>query len=314
MPSPDEIVIEARHLRKVFGATVAVDALDLAIGRGETYGLVGPDGAGKTTTLRLLCGALPATAGSAMILGFNVASQIDEVQQRIGYVSQQFSLYPELTVDENLSFRARAYGISETDFKHRREQLLAFTRLGRFRRRQARALSGGMKQKLSLAAALLHEPEVVLLDEPTTGVDPVSRGEFWQMLLSLAEQGTTFLVTTTYMDEAERCRRVGLLYEGRLLVEDTPHEVRRLAGITMLEVRCAPLVTGRKIAGSVQGVQWAELFGDRLHLAVEEADIATSLERTLQNAEIQVSSIRQIQPGLEDAFFEFVRRSREALP
>jgi len=185
-----EPALQARGLRKFFDGFAAVDGLDVAVGRGEVFGLVGPDGAGKTTTLRMICGALPPTEGSVVVAGFDVARRGDEVHRRIGYVPQRFSLYPELTVDENLLFRARAHGMSGKRFDERRESLLTFTRLGRFRRRLARDLSGGMRQKLALAAALLHEPEVLVLDEPTTGVDPVSRGEFWQMLLAMAEKGT----------------------------------------------------------------------------------------------------------------------------
>jgi len=243
-----EPALQARGLRKFFDGFAAVDGLDVAVGRGEVFGLVGPDGAGKTTTLRMICGALPPTEGSVVVAGFDVARRGDEVHRRIGYVPQRFSLYPELTVDENLLFRARAHGMSGKRFDERRESLLTFTRLGRFRRRLARDLSGGMRQKLALAAALLHEPEVLVLDEPTTGVDPVSRGEFWQMLLAMAEKGMTVMIATAYMDEAERCRRVGLLYRGRLLLQGTPQEIRLAANLTLLEVTCEPLPESRQAA------------------------------------------------------------------
>jgi len=303
-----EPAIEARGLRKAFDGTVAVDGLDLAVARGEVFGLVGPDGAGKTTTIRMLCGVFPPTAGTARVLGFDVAAYAHEVQRRIGYVPQRFSLYPELTVDENLLFRARVHDIGGEALARSQERLLSFTRLGRFRHRLVAKLSGGMKQKLALAAALIHRPEVLLLDEPTTGVDPVSRGEFWQMLLGLAEEGMTVLVATAYMDEAERCRRVGLLYEGRLLLSGTPRQIRQEARLTLLQVACDPLLPGRAAARRAAGVRWVEVFGDRLHVAVEREGAATGLRQALEKAGALVTSIEPAEPGMEDAFFELIRR------
>jgi ABC-2 type transport system ATP-binding protein len=306
-----EPALQARGLRKFFDGFAAVDGLDVAVGRGEVFGLVGPDGAGKTTTLRMICGALPPTEGSVVVAGFDVARRGDEVHRRIGYVPQRFSLYPELTVDENLLFRARAHGMSGKRFDERRESLLTFTRLGRFRRRLARDLSGGMRQKLALAAALLHEPEVLVLDEPTTGVDPVSRGEFWQMLLAMAEKGMTVMIATAYMDEAERCRRVGLLYRGRLLLQGTPQEIRLAANLTLLEVTCEPLPESRQAAQRVPGVRWVEMFGDRLHVAIDQAQTEGLIRESMTRAGVTVRSVRPIEPGMEDAFFELVRQ-REA--
>jgi len=306
-----EPALQARGLRKFFDGFAAVDGLDVAVGRGEVFGLVGPDGAGKTTTLRMICGALPPTEGSVVVAGFDVARRGDEVHRRIGYVPQRFSLYPELTVDENLLFRARAHGMSGKRFDARRESLLTLTRLGRFRRRLVRDLSGGMKQKLALAAALLHEPEVLVLDEPTTGVDPVSRGEFWQMLLAMAEKGMTVMIATAYMDEAERCRRVGLLYRGRLLLQGTPQEIRLAANLTLLEVTCEPLPESRQAAQRVPGVRWVEMFGDRLHVAIDQAQTEGLIRESMTRAGVTVRSVRPIEPGMEDAFFELVRQ-REA--
>lgn len=303
-----EPAIEARGLRKAFDDTVAVDGLDLAVARGEVFGLVGPDGAGKTTTIRMLCGIFPPTAGTATVLGFDVAAYAHEVQRRIGYVPQRFNLYPELTVDENLLFRAKIHEVGGEALARSHERLLSFTRLGRFRHRLAGNLSGGMKQKLALAAALIHEPEVLLLDEPTTGVDPVSRGEFWQMLLGLAEEGMTVLVATAYMDEAERCRRVGLLHEGRLLLCGTPRQIRQEARLTLLQVACDPLLPGRAAARGAAGVRWVEVFGDRLHVAVEREGSARALREALEKAGARVTSIEPVEPGMEDAFFELVRR------
>ncbi len=307
------IAIEARGLRKVFEHTTAVDRLDLKIAAGEVFGLVGPDGAGKTTAMRMLCGALRPSGGWAGVAGFDVVSEAEEVKARIGYVPQHFSLYPELTVDENMLFQARVHGVIGQLFEERRERLLSFSRLGRFRNRLARDLSGGMRQKLALSCALIHQPEILLLDEPTSGVDPISRGEFWELLLGLVEEGMTVLVTTPYMDEAERCRRVGLVYQGRLLESGTPRTIRRDVQLELLQVTCEPRQEGREAVRPVPGVRWVEVFGDRLHASVERPEVEGSVRKALQAAGVRVRRIRQVEPGLEDAFFELVRRRREEL-
>ncbi len=309
--------IEARGLCRVFArpardAVTAVDGLDLAVLEGEVFGLVGPDGAGKTTTMRMLCGALPPTSGSARVAGFDVVRQAEEVKRRIGYLPQRLSLYGELTVDENLLFQARAHGVATRTFAERRERLLSLSRLGRFRGRQAQHLSGGMRQKLALACALIHEPAVLLLDEPTTGVDPVSRGEFWELLLELAGEGMTVLVTTAYMEEAERCRRVGLMHEGRLLACGTPMEIKREARLDLLELVCDSVERGRATLTPGPGIKWVEVFGDRLHIAVAGPEARAEVRRRLQAAGVAVKSLERIEPGLEDAFFELVRRKHEA--
>jgi len=305
--------IEARGLCRLFDDVTAVDGLDLAVLEGEVFGLVGPDGAGKTTTMRMLCGALPPTSGSARVAGFNVLTQSEEVKRRIGYLPQRLSLYGELTVDENLLFQARVHGVVGKTFEERRERLLSFSRLGRFRNRLAQHLSGGMRQKLALACALIHEPQILLLDEPTTGVDPVSRGEFWELLLGLAAEGMTVLVTTAYMEEAERCGRVGLMYEGRLLTCGTPLEIKREARLALLELMCDPLQQGCAVVRQIPGVRWVEAFGDRLHIAVPGLELKTEIRRRLEAAGVGVRSLERIEPGLEDAFFELVRRKREGL-
>ena len=304
--------IAAVGLRKRFGGVTAVDGLELVVRAGEVFGLVGPDGAGKTTTMRILCGALAADEGTAKVAGFEVGSHPEEVKRRIGYLPQRLALYSDLTVDENILFQARIQGVREPELSARRERLLSFTRLGRFRGRQAQALSGGMRQKLGLACALIHEPTVLLLDEPTTGVDPVSRGEFWELVLGLVARGITVLVTTPYMDEAERCARVGLMYEGKLLAVGRPDEIKRQAALSLLQVSCDPLREGREVARRVPGVRWVEIFGDRLHVAVLSAEVAGALSEGFARGGVQVAGVTPIEPGLEDAFFELVSRGREA--
>ncbi len=303
--------IEARGLRKTFGAAAAVDGLDLTIAAGEVFGLVGPDGAGKTTTMRMLASVLPPSGGWAGVAGFDVVSQADQVKSHIGYVPQRFGLYPELTVDENLLFYARVHSVVGVLFEERRERLLSFSRLGRFRNRLTQDLTGGMRQKLAVSCALVHQPEILLLDEPTTGVDPVSRGELWELLLELVQQGTTMLLTTAHMDEAERCGRIGLLHEGRLLTSGTPGSIRRQIQLELLQVNCNRPQDGRAAARAVPGVRWVEVFGDRLHVAVERREIGSAVRRALDASGVKVTSIRATEPGLEDAFFELVRRRRE---
>jgi len=314
MPDPAAAaVIEARGLRKSFGAVRAVDGLDLAVTRGEVFGLVGPDGAGKTTTLRMLAGAMPPDSGVARLAGFDVITQGEEAKRRLGYVPQRSSLYGELTVDENLLFVARVHGVRGKLLEERRERLLTFSRLGRFTDRLTRDLSGGMRQKLALACALIHEPELLLLDEPTTGVDPVSRSEFWELLLGLAARGKTILTSTPYLDEAERCGRVGLIYEGRLLSQGTPQQIRAQAGLEILQVICEPLAAAKAIAQEAPGVRWAEIFGDSLHVAVGSTrESERPLREALGKGSIRVTSFRPIPTSVEDAFFELVRRGREA--
>ncbi len=307
-----EPAIAARGLRKSFPPVTAVAGLDLAVPQGEIHGLVGPDGAGKTTAMRLIAGAMPADEGTARVAGFDVGSQGEEVKRRLGYVPQRSSLYGELTVDENLLFRARIHGVKGKQYAERRQQLLAFSRLEPFKDRLARNLSGGMKQKLSLACALIHDPQVLLLDEPTTGVDPVSRGEFWELLLNLSAGGTTILTSTPYMDEAERCALVGLLHEGRLLASGAPQEVRAQAGLELLEIACDPLLPGRAAVQQVAGVSWVEIFGDKLHLAARSAGaVEAPVRAALTSAAVRVLGMSRIPTGLEDAFFELVRRGQE---
>ncbi len=223
-------MIRTRNLTRRFGALTAVDGLNLEVARGEVFGLIGPDGAGKTTTLRMLAALLDPTGGEAWVSGHNVAAEPDAVKDRIGYMPQRFGLYGDLTVEENLFFYADLFGVERAERDRLMTRLLEMTRMGEFRRRQAARLSGGMKQKLGLMCTLLHHPDVLLLDEPTNGVDPVSRRDFWVILYDLVKTGITVFVTTAYLDEAERCDRVGLMRAGRLIRCDTPAALRAEAG------------------------------------------------------------------------------------
>jgi ABC-2 type transport system ATP-binding protein len=267
--------IRTTQLRRAFGDLVAVAGLDLDVAEGEIFGLVGPDGAGKTTTMRMLTGILPPTGGSAQVAGFDVARDPEGLKAHIGYMSQRFGLYPDLTVIENLDFYADIYGVPSRDRTARTERLLGFSHLTPFQHRLAGNLSGGMKQKLGLACALIHTPRVLFLDEPTNGVDPVSRRDFWRILYQLVREGVTLFVSTAYLDEAERCNRLALLHEGRLLGLGTPDEVKTLMPGTLLEVRTsAPrrtaLLLREQLAGTTVG-----LFGDRVHLVTRDAAGAT---------------------------------------
>jgi ABC-2 type transport system ATP-binding protein len=312
-------LIEAHHLYRTFGQTTAVEDVSLSVGVGEIYGLVGPDGAGKTTTLRLLCGAYrPSSVAGApppsiVINGYDLLSQTEQAREQIGYLPQRFSLYEDLTVMENLRFFAEMRGLSDADWRPRSMEILAFVGLDEFADRRAGHLSGGMKQKLGLAAALVHRPRVLLLDEPTTGVDPVTRQDFWQLIIHLVgedgSKGTAVLITTPYMDEAARCTRVGFMISGRIVQEDAPAALRERLQGRVLELVGQPLALLRKLAESEEGVSGVQMFGDRLHLRVQEGQAEAVMERLSQRIveqEGQVSRLRLIAPQLEDVFMEML--------
>ena len=307
-----DLAVETRELSRSFEAVEAVRSLDLAIREGEMFGLVGPDGAGKTTTIRMLCGLLRPTAGRALVLGFDVVRDAARLKSRIGYFSQKFSLYGDLTVDENIAFFAEIHLVR--DYQARREELLEFTRLAPFRDRLADRLSGGMRQKLALACALIHTPRIIFLDEPTTGVDAVSRRDFWKILSSLLRSGITIVMTTPYMDEAERCSRVALLAGGRLLAADTPEGVKRLMRGTVVEIVCPEIRRGFAVLRTVPGVREVQLFGDRLNAVVDDPAREMPLIRAaLTAAGIPILQTRALAPSLENVFIS-VTGSGEAGP
>ncbi len=311
-------IIRTRGLRRTFGATVAVDGLDLDIAEGEIFGLVGPDGAGKTTTMRMLTGILPPTAGQAQVAGYDIVKNDESLKDHIGYMSQRFGLYPDLTVSENIAFYADIYGVPQRGRAEKVDRLLGFSNLTPFQHRLAGNLSGGMKQKLGLACALIHTPRVLFLDEPTNGVDPVSRRDFWRILYQLVRDGVTIFVSTAYLDEAERCNRLALLHQGRLLAMGTPEEVKAMMPGALFEIRASDprriaALLREKLPGATVG-----LFGDRVHLFPRDRSVTTDrIREQLAAAGVEVIAIRDIEPTLEDVFVSVIdspRTSAAAAP
>lgn len=301
-------VIETHALTRTFGKTAAVNGLDLAVNRGEVFGLIGPDGAGKTTTLRLLAAVMLPTAGEVRVLGFDTRRQAERIRQGVGYMPQKFSLYGDLTVWENLTFFADLYGVRGPTRRTRIDELLGFARLTEFTRRRAAALSGGMQKKLALACTLIHRPQVIILDEPTTGVDPISRREFWDILGSLHVQGVTIFVSTPYMDEAERCSRVGLLHEGRLMRCDAPDVLRRLVPGELLAIWTPQIMQARALLRSLPDVLEVQVYGDLLHVFVQRAaEAVPQLTAAFAAADIPITEVRQAVPRVEDAFISLLR-------
>lgn len=295
------ILIEG--LVKRYGGVVAVDGLSLSVPAGSIYGLLGPDGAGKTSTLRCLTGTLGFQGGRVRIVGFDLRTQTERVREAIGYMPQRFALYHDLTLDENLNFFADLYRVSRQERMERVPRLMAFTRLTEHNRKLAGQLSGGMKQKLALCAVLVHHPRVLLLDEPSTGVDPVSRREFWQILLELKREGVAILVSTPYMDEAEKCDRIGMIARGRLLVEGTPVQLKEGFPFEVLAVSAEPLFSARQVLGDLPEVQTAVLHGDAVHVVVNDAAAAEErVSGALVAAGIRLLGMQRTGVGLEDVF------------
>jgi ABC-2 type transport system ATP-binding protein len=295
------------RVTKKYGEVVAVRELGMSIERGEMFGLIGPDGAGKTTTIRLMCGLLKVDAGTVRVLGHDPVRNHARATQSIGYLSQRFSLYGDLSVDENIAFFAEIHGLRINDpvIEARRTRLLELTQLAPFRDRLADALSGGMKQKLALACTLVHEPQVILLDEPTTGVDPVSRREFWKLLSEFLSQGITILMATPYLDEAERCSRVALLHEGRLLALDSPATLRAGLEGEVIEVIAADRDRATEVLNRLPGVVDVQLFGERTHVTLEPDSRfgdPEQLAAALKQAGIDPESVRRVPTSLEDVF------------
>ncbi len=306
MSSP---AIETHDLTKTYGTKTVVKQLSIEVAPGEIFGFLGPNGSGKSTTIKMLCGLVRPTAGNAAICGLDIATDGEAIRHTIGYMSQSFSLYGDLTVEENLEFYGRAYGLSATKRHDRIEALVAFSQLAPFRRERTDTLSGGWKQRLALAAALLHEPRVVFLDEPTAGIDPVARRDLWDLLFQLSETGVALFVTTHYMDEAERCSRVGYIYDGDLIANGTRSELKALPGVTPAGTQRFSIRTDDPVTllGKMRDepyVRDATIFGDSLHLLVTNGTTAALLAKA---ANVPISGVELIEPTLEDVFVALTR-------
>jgi len=311
----NETAIEARNLTKRFGARVAVNDLSLKVARGEIFGFLGPNGSGKSTTIKMLCGLAQPTSGSGTIAGFDVEREGDKVRRAIGYMSQSFALYEDLTVRENLEFYGRAYELERTHRERRIATLVDFCGLQQYLDQLAATLSGGWKQRLALAGALLHEPPIVFLDEPTAGIDPVARRELWDLLFQLSESGVALFVTTHYMDEAERCSRIGYIYDGVLIAAGTRDELRRLPGVTpegTLRYRLSSIADVVAMLAKTRKTSYVRdstIFGDELHLLVGAEVTAEQIARDLN---VQLAGVEKIEPSLEDVFVALTRNRRAA--
>ncbi len=301
-----EPLIKIKSLKKKYGELIAVNGVSYEVNRGEMFGLVGPDGAGKTTTMRMLVGLLNPDEGNAEILGHDLLTQKNLIKDEIGYLSQRFSLYGDLSIDENIEFFADIHGVK--NFEQRRNELLEFTRLTPFRDRLADKLSGGMKQKLALACTLIHKPKIIFLDEPTTGVDPVSRRDFWKILSNLLKDGVTIFMTTPYLDEAERCNRVALMDKGSIISCDTPKNVKDSMHMQVIEIVCNPIRTAYNVLKSSTNFE-VQMYGDRLNVAVNDYEKDYSIIKDLfEKNSIVETDKRIITPSLENVFIHFMNK------
>jgi ABC-2 type transport system ATP-binding protein len=302
-----EHIIKIENLEKSYGDIKAVQDISLSINKGEMFGLVGPDGAGKTTTIRILCGLLLLDSGNVTVVDKDISKLRKEIQKSIGYLSQRFSLYGDLTIDENIEFFAEIHNVK--NYHERREELLEFTRLKPFRNRLADNLSGGMKQKLALACSLIHKPQIIFLDEPTTGVDPVSRRDFWKILSGLLKEGMTIFMSTPYLDEAERCNRVALMNAGKIIALDTPQNIKKLMDNFVVEVVCSPIRKAYELIRDKTEFE-VQMFGDRVNVIVSdyEKDISV-VKKMLGDNSVEITDNRIITPSLENVFMHLIKEA-----
>jgi ABC-2 type transport system ATP-binding protein len=307
-----EVVIEAKELTKRFGGFVAVDRVSFQVMAGEVFGFLGPNGAGKTTTIRMLCGLMKPSSGYAKVASFDCARQSEEVKKRIGYMSQRFTLYPDLTVMENLEFYGSIYGVK--NLKKRLREVIEVVWLRGLEDKLARDLPIGHRQRLALGCAIVHNPPVLFLDEPTSGVDPEKRRKFWELIYALKSQGTTVLVTTHYMDEAEYCERLALIGSGRILACDTPTAIRKaLSSVQVLEIACEPQLIALRVLKPLQNCLFASAFGKAIHVGVVGGeDSIKGLYETLSSNKITVHSTSQAEPSLEDTFIYLVQQAKSS--
>jgi len=304
---PAETMIQCEALTKRFGYFTAVDHVSFSVGKGSIFGFLGPNGSGKSTVIRMLCGLLEPSDGQGRIAGFDVARETDKIKSLIGYMSQKFSLYDELTVHENLTFYSRLYGLRGAALAKRRDELIAMTHLEPYLKRRAALLSGGWRQRLAMACSLVHKPSVLFLDEPTAGIDPVARRELWDLLFEFSSQGITLFVTTHYMDEAERCSHVGYIYMSKLVVCGEPDDLKQLPVVNppstrRIDVTCDHVTVGLQAVRRLPGVRTATVFGQSMHLLVEEGMSEQVLRDELAKHNIPHADIRPIAPSLEDVF------------
>jgi len=304
----EPLSIKTSNLTKSFDGNIAVDNLNLEIKKGELFGLVGPDGAGKTTIMRLLTATMMPSSGGAWVAGHSIVNEGERIKEKIGYMSQRFGLYEDLTVMENLSFYADLYEVPENERPPRMERLLGFSNLTPFKDRLAGKLSGGMKQKLGLACALIHTPEVLFLDEPTNGVDPVSRRDFWKILYDLLKEKVTIFVSTAYLDEAERCTRIGLIHKGKILLEDNPAKIKKSLGIPMIEIWSEDARNAMEIIKKTGGIKSVGIYGNKLHVAIERKELIDNIFSNLAEAGIETKGQREILPSIEDIFISMVEK------
>jgi len=302
------MAIKTSDLTKSFGDNIAVDNLNLEIKKGELFGLVGPDGAGKTTTMRLLTAIMEPTSGEAWVAGHSILNEGERIKEKIGYMSQRFGLYEDLTVFENIMFYADLYEVPMKERPARIDRLLGFSNLTPFKGRLAGRLSGGMKQKLGLACALIHAPEVLFLDEPTNGVDPVSRRDFWRILYDLLKEGVTIFVSTAYLDEAERCTRIGLIHKGKILMEGNPVGLKNSFVLPVIELLTNVPRRAAEVVKEIDVVKSVSVYGDRLHIAITEMGFVTKIIDGLRDEKIDVRDYRRILPSIEDIFISEIEK------
>jgi ABC-2 type transport system ATP-binding protein len=314
LPNSNGPAVHIENLTKRFGDFVAVDQISLEVKRGEIFGFLGPNGAGKSTTIRILCGLLPPTSGSATVAGFDVATQPEEIRRNIGYMSQKFSLYDDLKVEENIEFFGGVYGVSPQELPARRDYVLKMAVLEDKRDSPTRSLSGGWKQRLALGCAILHQPPILFLDEPTSGVDPIARRNFWELIYQLSAAGHTIFVTTHYMDEAEYCHRVALMYGGRIIALGSPDELKTSLGVGhLLNLESSDLLRSMTALENKPGILDIAVFGGGLHIKVEDAGAAIpEIWATLKAAGIRVTALDSIVPSMEDVFVSLIEKEEKA--
>jgi ABC-type multidrug transport system ATPase subunit len=309
MPTNEQPAVVAEHLVRRFGNFTAVDDVSFRIKQGEIFGFLGPNGSGKTTVIKMLTGLLPLSGGSALVEGIDVRTDAEAVREHIGYMSQNFSLYSDLTVAENLTFYGRIYGLKPERLRKRMDEIIQLNNLGPYMNRLSAQLSGGWKQRLALGCAMLHEPKLIFLDEPTAGIDPVARRQLWDLLFELSAHGITFFVTTHYMDEAERCSHVSYIYYGKMIADGTPDSLRELPdvqppGTYRVEITTTEVTRALRFARTIEGVRSATIFGQSIHALIDDHLDLEHLRKQLEKNQVVVAEIRPLAPTLEDVFVE----------